>query len=114
VDNKVSFSLEAIDTRSFKLTVEGAIFNHNIQSLSRHFLDVAGRSDRVLDGSTFEYERNSGTEMTATLLPGVKLFSTVTVAFKSFDFSFAVQGDPLAKEHWTFQIDPDRSSITLQ
>jgi hypothetical protein len=113
-NNTVIFSLEAVSARSFKLKVESGIFPHDIKSLSDHFLDISARSDRTVRMTNFEERRNSDTEITFTLYPGVPLYNTMTIAFKEFDFSLAIQGDPLAIEKWIYQTDPEKSSIVLQ
>jgi len=114
-NNTVTLSLEAINARSFKLRIEGAVFTHDIQSIANHFLNISAQSDRRINMSNFDSNRDSDTEMTFTLYPGVPLYSSnMTIAFNRFDFALAIQADPLAIKKWKFQTDPAKSSITLQ
>jgi hypothetical protein len=63
----------------------------------------------------FDSKRDSDTQITFTLQPGVPLYSnTMEITFKPFDFSLAVQADPLASANWTYITDPARSRIILQ
>ena len=116
-ENTVTLSLEATGARSFKLMSEGAALTHDIRSMADHFLDITARSDRTVDIFDFDYKRDSDTQVTFTLYlyPDTPLYSsTMEIAFKPFDFSLAVQADPLASANWTYITDPARSRITLQ
>jgi len=114
-ENTVIFSLEALGARSFRLTVEGGIFPRDIRSMANHFLDLTVRSHRHVGILDFNFTRNSDTEITFTLPPGIRISGgTMAIAFRPFDLALAVEGDPLTIENWTFQTDPDRSSILLQ